>query len=150
MPDSISDAKLKQLSGTISLPVTATLSGTPNVQIIPTVTSIATSVYKINSLATVNAAVVKATAGRLYGYDFCNLTAAWKFVRFYNKATAPVVGTDVPIFVHAVPPNGLNDAQLTFSIAFTLGIGIAITGAAPDLDATVVAVNDVVGSVLYL
>lgn len=105
---------------------------------------------KVLSAATTNATTVKASAGRIYGYSFANFTAAWKFVRFYNKATAPTVGTDAPLMTVAVPPNGTADFEQTVPISFATGIGYSITGAVADLDATAVAAADVQGFLLYV
>lgn len=104
--------------------------------------------FKRISTADVNAIFIKAAAGRVYGYSFQNTTAAYKFVKLYNKATAPVVGTDTPIRTIGVPPNGEINYFNQFGLAgFAAGIAFAITGASPDADATAVAVGDVIGAV---
>src|SRR5690242_4134795 len=53
--------------------------------------------FHLISAATTNATNIKASAGQVYGYDIYNNNAAVRFVKFYNKATAPTVGTDTPI-----------------------------------------------------
>lgn len=108
------------------------------------------SAAKVLSAASTNATLVKATAGRVYGYHLTNTTATVKYFRFFNKATAPTVGTDSPPMVIAIPPNDSVDIAHTIPLAFTLGIGYAITGANPDLDATAVAAGDVVGAIIYI
>lgn len=98
----------------------------------------------VNSAATTNAAVSKASAGVLLNVSANNATAAAKFIRFYNKATAPTVGTDVPIIVLTVLANA--SKEIEYGIVgkrFSTGIGHAITNAAAVLDATVVAAGDV-------
>lgn len=105
---------------------------------------------KILSAASTNSTLIKASVGRMYGYQFANLTATWKFARLYNLATAPVVGTTVPLFVVAIPPNAMTEVFFTIPVTFTLGIGYSITGAVADLDATAVAASDVQGSVYWI
>ena len=64
----------------------------------------------------------------------------------FNKATAPVIGTDTPVLNLALKPTD----QFTFDygdlgLQFAAGIGFAITGAAADLDATALLAADIVG-----
>jgi hypothetical protein len=105
---------------------------------------------RVKAAATTNATSVKASAGVVGGYALYNNTAAVKCVKFYNKASAPTVGTDVPLFTVIIPasssvhyPAGMGPTK------FSLGIAYAITGLATDVDATATAVDDVHGTVLY-
>jgi hypothetical protein len=105
---------------------------------------------RIMAAASTNATSVKATAGRLYEVHLCNVSAALKFVKFYNKATAPVVGTDIPAATYPIAANGGRLEIVSINgISFATGIAYAITGAVTDADATAVATNDVVGEILY-
>lgn len=107
-------------------------------------TTTGTTTYVLNSTAGVNAVNIKATTGALYGFAINNTTAADKYVRLYRKSTAPVVGTDTPAMVITVKANTSKEVQFsTQGFAWTSGIGIAITNAAPILDATAVAAGDV-------
>jgi hypothetical protein len=99
--------------------------------------------------ASTNAKVVKASKGTLMKISASNHTASFKFVKIYDKATAPTVGTDIPKLTYGIPPNWSRDADLG-TVAFQNGIAIAITGAAADTDATAVALNDVAVDVYYL
>lgn len=100
--------------------------------------------FNLNSAATTNATSVKATAGNLYVLNISNLSAAPKFVKLYNKASAPTVGTDVPLDVFEVAANSSRSLPFgTSGIRFTTGIAYAITGAQPDSDTTAVAAGDV-------
>lgn len=107
------------------------------------------SIAKVASAATTNATSVKASAGRVVGWSLTNTTAAFKYFRLYNKASAPTVGTDSPALVVGLPPNSTTRGELEGGIGFATGIAYAITGAVADLDATVTAANDVVGGVFY-
>lgn len=110
----------------------------------------AATTYKFNSAASTNGALVLTGARRLLGWTFTNTTAATKYFKIYNKATAPTVGTDTPLFVIGIPANGVATSKLEGGIAIALGLGVGCTGAAADADATATAVNDVVGAVFYV
>ena len=79
-----------------------------------------------------------ATAG-LTEITVSNITAATIFVKLYSKATAPTVGTDVPIMT--IPVAAGTTLAYEFGMPgkrFALGIGIAVTAAAPATDTTAV------------
>lgn len=111
------------------------------------------TIYRLLSAATTNGNNIKASAGQLYGFVITNVNAAARFVKLYNKATAPTVGTDTPVMTLVIPGNangsGMVAAEFTSGIAFGTGIGIAITGVVTDADATAVAANEVVVNLLY-
>jgi hypothetical protein len=109
-----------------------------------------TAIAKVLAAASVNNTLVKATAGRLYGYHLANTSAAWRYVKFYNKATAPVAGTDTPVLTVPIPPGGVAVVDRPIPISFATGIGYALTTGAADNDATAVAANDVVGHLLFI
>lgn len=109
----------------------------------------AAAIFKIASAATTNATSVKASAGRVVGWTLCNTTAAFKFVRFYNKASAPVVGTDSPVKIVGIPPNSTLIKAMEGGVGYSLGIAYSITNLVGDLDATAVAANDVIGGIYY-
>lgn len=127
--------------------VSGMVTGTPSIASSASVVGL--TIAKMLSAATTNPTLVKSTAARLYSYQLSNMVASWRFVKFYNKATAPVPGTDTPVMTVAIPPNTTIDMDLTVPITFATGLGYAITGAVADLDATAVAVNDVQGTLLY-
>lgn len=102
---------------------------------------------KINSAASTNATLVKAGLTSLVGVlSIMNASAATKYVRLYDKATLPTVGTDAPIVVIAVPATSSKELVITDNgdgVFFPLGLGLAITGGAARLDSTAVAAGDV-------
>src|SRR6478609_1266318 len=57
--------------------------------------------------------LVAAGSRVLYSISASNANAALRYVKLYNKATAPVVGTDIPTCVFAIPPS--NSVNLTFN-----------------------------------
>lgn len=96
----------------------------------------------LTSAATTNATSVKASAGNLMEASIFNATAATIYLKFYNKASAPTVGTDVPIMTIPVVAGALWAAEFgRFGKRFTTGIALAITGAAVATDTTAVAVG---------
>ena len=103
------------------------------------------------SAATTNATLVKAGASKLVSVVGYNASTAVKYLRIYNKATAPMVGTDTPLLVFAMPPSASFQFDLS-DIGFycPTGLGFAITNASALLDATVIAANDVVAlNIIY-
>lgn len=102
--------------------------------------------------ATTNVRTLKASAGKIVGGHLANFTGTWKFLKLYNKATAPIPGTDTPVYTIPIPPNA--EVQIgaifdQYGLYFGAGIGMAITGAVADLDTTVTAVGDVQYGLIY-
>ncbi len=137
-------------SSSLGVNITGGSVGLSNGTIGASATVTGTSSYKLLSAASTNATSIKASAGRVYGYHLTNTTAAMKYVRVYNKASAPTVGTDSPAFVIPIAPNSNAIVDHTVPISLATGIAFAITNGAADLDATAVAANDVVGHILWL
>lgn len=126
-----------------ALPVA--ISGNPVINTFPSVPTVTT----INSAATTNATAVSGTAATLTGLYATNIGATAAFVKLYNKATAPTVGTDVPVAIIVVPAavSGIPGVA-QFNIGpngyrFATGVGLAITGAMADTDTTAVAAGQV-------
>jgi hypothetical protein len=107
---------------------------------------------KLISLATTNATSVKASAGTIGEIFAFNTSASTKFLKLYNKASAPVVGTDVPIITIPIAPS----LECNFRISdiggmrLATGIAFAITGAAADADTTAVAAGDVIVGIQFI
>lgn len=95
------------------------------------------SAYAAVSTASTNAAVVKASAGNLHEITATNPTATPAFLKLYNKATAPTVGTDVPLVTIPLAANAVQAINFgALGKRFAAGIAIAITGAITAADAT--------------
>lgn len=106
--------------------------------------------YKLNSAASTNATSVSATANTLlYGYYISNTNAAVRYVKFYNKASAPTVGTDTPVLVLAIPGSGAANVSFPAGINFTTGLAFATTTGAADSDTGAVAANEVIVNLVY-
>jgi len=112
-------------------------------------TSPASTVATVESAATTNATSTKAGAGTLYGFSLCNKSAAAVYFKFYNKASAPTVGTDAVFFKLMIPTLACRDRTMVLGINFPIGIAWAITGLEANSDTTAVAAGDVSGAFDY-
>lgn len=104
--------------------------------------------HHLVSAASTNATSLKASAGQV-GYIYAtNVNAAIRYLKLYDKASAPVVGTDVPKHTIGIPGGGTAGAggQLVVpaGIEFTTGIAYALTTEATDAGTTGVAAADLV------
>ena len=105
------------------------------------------------SAATTNATSVKASAGQVYSIYAHNLNAAVRYLKLYNKASAPTVGTDTPVLTLPIPGNTAGAGFVLdtggMGIAFATGIALALTTGVADADTGAVAANEIVVTVLY-
>jgi hypothetical protein len=88
-----------------------------------------------------NATSLVAVPARVYGVVIFSVTdTAPVYLRLFNKASAPSLGSDVPAMVIPIPGGGTAGFGNTFmfgdGVEFSLGIAIAITAAIGLLDAT--------------
>lgn len=103
-----------------------------------------TANYRLLAAAnTTNGALISASARAVHKLT-CKVAGAIVYIKLYDKATAPTVGTDVPIMTFDCPASAVVDLDLK-GFTLTNGLGIAITGAAADADTTAVAANAVTG-----
>jgi hypothetical protein len=102
--------------------------------------------------ASTNPVSVKAGAGQLYGIVATNINAAVRYLKLYNKASAPTVGTDVPVMTIALPGNTAGAGlaiDFANGIAFATGIAAALTTGVGDSDTGAVAANELVIHLIY-
>lgn len=99
--------------------------------------------FRYISLGTVNLKSVRTADGYLNGLLASNGTSEVKFLKLYDKATAPVVAEDVPIAVIAVPPNGTYAHNFGSPLSFSRGLALAITKKGEDTNNEAIAANDV-------
>lgn len=120
---------------TATQPVSGTLTSAGTVTNTPQFPTTGTQV----TTATTNGANFRNTTGTLHSFTVSNVTASLVYFKLYAKATAPTVGTDIPIATYPVaasstlvvnyPPVGMR---------FTNGISIATTGGIAATDTTAV------------
>lgn len=87
--------------------------------------------------ASTNAGFAKASAATLYEIDVFNGTAAPAYVKLFNKASAPTLGTDIPLQVIPVPAAGIQSINFgNLGLRLATGLAYAVTLNAADSDAT--------------
>jgi hypothetical protein len=59
--------------------------------------------FRLLSAASTNATSLKGSAGVLFAIYAINLNAAIRYLKFYNKASAPTVGSDTPVLTLPIP-----------------------------------------------
>ena len=132
---------------TVSTAVTGTVTATVTAGTVNPV--VPATPFILNSAATTNAALILTGTSGLQAFYATNTGATAAFVKLYNKATAPVLATDIPAMILPVPAAvagvpGVATLPIGFSgFRFALGLGIAITGAVADTDTTAVAAGQV-------
>lgn len=100
----------------------------------------------VSALASTNAAVIKNAPGRVFKMIGRNNAAALRYLKLYNKATAPTVGTDAPIMTIPLAASAPFDIDLgEFGFLFTTGIGYALTTGAADSDTAALTAGDILG-----
>jgi hypothetical protein len=109
---------------------------------------VATKVHFKSSANSTNATSVKASAGAVFNMIIHNThsgggSGSAIAFRLYDKATAPVVGTDVPMIVIHVQSNDSKEINFTSGITFVNGIAYSITDGSSLMDATAVSADGV-------
>lgn len=110
----------------------------------------AASIASILSPATPAGASIKASAGRLIGWQLQNSSAAVRSVKFYN-ATSVTMGATAALFEVDIPAGGRSEINLPGGIGFSTGIMWAVTSGKglTDNTTTGLAANDVSGCAFY-
>ncbi len=134
-------ASLQTTAAIASIAAGANLIGKVNVT---TQTTGGATSFTLISAATTNATSVKASAGLLYMLTATNNSATVAFLKMYDKASAPTVGTDIPVMTYMLPSNGGIAVPIPATgVTFTTGIAYAITGLATTANTTAVALSQV-------
>lgn len=102
------------------------------------------------SAATNNSTSVKASATTVFGGSLCNTSGVVKYVKFYNKASAPTCGTDTPFMRFLVPAGQCTPFEFPGPGAqFSAGFGYCMVTGLTDADNTAVAAGDIFLQVSY-
>ena len=104
----------------------------------------AENAYRLPSAAgTTNATLVQGNDATVLGVIGYNAAAANRFLKLYDKKTAPTVGTDTPRLTICLP------ATTAFAIPlddyFGSGVGFAITTGVADADTGAATAADILG-----
>lgn len=114
----------------------------------PIITSGLTT-YK--NLSVINSGVnIKASGGAIYGWYIYNNAAAVRYLKLYNLATTPTIGTDTPFITIGIPSASAANVFTPFGIIFDTGIGIGGTNGVADNNAGAPTANDLVVNIFYL
>lgn len=105
---------------------------------------------RVNSAASTNATSLKASAGNVGEIDVFNNAAYAVYLKFYNKASAPTVGTDTPTWTIPIPSGGGFARSFPRGKSFATGIAYAITKLQADSDTTVIVAGDLTGSIDWI
>jgi hypothetical protein len=139
-------------TGNVNAALVAGTQFVGSVALQPATTNGPTTSHKLTAAASTNATSVKATGGMLSGGYVRNRSASEKYFKLYNKASAPVVGTDVPVMTIGIPANdriALGDLLGSYGFRFSAGIAYALTGAFADADTTALTAGDVDVNLIY-
>jgi hypothetical protein len=100
-----------------------------------------------------NQSVVKSSPGKIYGGSITNTGTSNIFVKFYNRTTAPTVGTDPISYTLAILAGEtvyIPDAFGVYGLYFSAGIAIATTLGLPDNDTTAIPGAVILVNLIYV
>ncbi len=144
-----------------ALPVTQSLGFSVGITgVVPTVntTSIITPSGGSNTFRNINlgsgAGLVKSSPGQLLGYYLYNNDQNNPiYVKFYNKATIPIMSGvgpgDVPVMTLPIPAGAAANVSFNPGVQFTTGIGIGAVSGVADTNNVNLATNGCVANVFY-
>ena len=105
---------------------------------------------RLVALGTTNATNVKASAATLAGFSIINVAGAARFVKFYDLASAPVVGTSaIALTVELLATTQVSQFFGDAGIAFTAGLGYSTTQFIADSDTTAIAAGDIIMTLFW-
>ena len=94
--------------------------------------------------------LVSTGAHQVYGWYLFNGALTTRYIKFYNKATAPTVGTDTPVMTIPIPAGSAANVEYNVGIAsFPLGLGIGATTAVADNSTAAPSANDCIVNIFY-
>lgn len=108
-------------------------------------------VYRRVSLNTDNSTSVTSTNTILHAIYGFNINAAVRYLKIYDKATAPTVGTDTPVFVYALPggTTGVSAGPIVLDLELDNGLGFGIVTGITDASTTATAASEQQIMLLY-
>lgn len=102
------------------------------------------------STADTNLAAIRITPCSFHGFAWVyNDNAAKRYLKIYDKASAPVLATDTPVATIPIPGGAAGaPGEITKGIPLLNGLAIAITTGVADADVGAVAANEIVIALL--
>ena len=117
----------------------------------PVVPPAAASTWHLVSAASTNATSVKGSAATLFSCQLGNIDSTVVYLKIYNKATSPTVGTDTPVKTLIIPKAATAadgaGSNITFGpggLALGTGFAAAITAGITVADTTAVSASKVI------
>lgn len=104
--------------------------------------------HRIHSAATTNATLVRTGPCTLGDIIVYNLNAARRFLKLYDKGSAPNPAVDTPLWTIPLDASGGFDRPIK-PMNFTLGLAYVIVTNVADTDATAIGAADVTGILGY-
>jgi hypothetical protein len=97
--------------------------------------------------------VIKGSMGSVSGWYIANISTGWRYVKFYDKATAPA-STDTPLMTLGIPPGSAANVSLrtlieSKTLPFVNGLGIRGTTGVADNDTGAPTTNDLVVNIFF-
>ncbi len=103
----------------------------------------------ILSANSTNATSVHVGAADVFGWDLYNTNAAVRWLKFYDKASAPTVGSDAVTLRIGLKPGDHSSIILPWGWGFSLGLAFALTTGVADSDTGAVAANEITGCIFW-
>lgn len=104
-----------------------------------------TNARLLSAAADTNATSVKASAGDLFNIHGHNANAAARYLKIYNKASAPTVGSDTPVMTLYLAPQAAFKYDFPDGFYFSTGIAYALTTGVADADTGALTAADILG-----
>jgi hypothetical protein len=100
----------------------------------------------ISSAASTNGTSAKASAGNALLITGRNASAGVIWLKLYNKASTPTVGTDTPVMTIPLPAlSAFPTIEWLNGYYFSLGIAYALTTGSADADTGAIGAGDILG-----
>lgn len=106
-------------------------------------------VYHKVAGASTNVATIKASPGTVIGWKIYNNAPYPVYIKLFNKAGTPVLGSDMPQQTIGVDAGMTAELAISGGLSYSAGIGVAVTKNLADADATAVAAGDCVMDIFY-
>ena len=105
------------------------------------------SIYRSLSVIATGA-VIKATPGQIYSIHAINVNAAVRYLKIYNKATAPTEA-DTPLLTIHLPAADSRELLFPIGIEFLAGISIRATTELADNGTTAPTASETIVNITY-
>lgn len=99
---------------------------------------------KLISAASTNATSILAAPCEITKLTVSNTNAAARYLKIYDLAVAPTVGTSIPVATYLIPPSGGSNIPLPIPESLQFGFALAITTGPADTDTGAVALNEII------